>query len=117
MSNDTTCNGYTNWETWHTDLLIDNTESASEQAAALGKRCADIRAGLVKNKSYDPKRAADAFRHAFSRYGTQTRRYARENWPNEPVGEINWLEIAESHMDAADDERAYLERKAAEQNK
>ena len=117
MSNDTTCNGYTNWETWHTDLLIDNTESASDQAAALGKRCADIRAGLIKNKSYAPKRAADAFRHAFSRYGTQTRRYARENWPNEAVGEINWLEIAESHMDAADDERAYLERKAAEQNK
>jgi len=100
-------NGWTNWETWHTALLIDNDERMQSHAYALGKRCAAIRRGEVKGKVYNPKIAADAFRHAFSKAWTQTKRFARESWPNESLAPVNWLEIAESEMDNADSEAAY----------
>lgn len=110
MTNDTTYNGWTNWETWHTNLLIENTEATQKQATLLGKRCADIRAGLVKGKSYDANRAADAFHKAFSKAWTETKQFAQNNareigqgWA-EPLGSVNWREIAESHMDNADTE-------------
>lgn len=114
MTTDTTYNGYTNWETWHVGLLIDNEQATSEHAARLGARCADIRAGLVKNKAYDPKRAADAFKHAFSPQWTATKRHARESWPAEAMGAVNWLELAEGYMDTADEERAYVRKTDAQ---
>jgi hypothetical protein len=114
MTTDTTYNGYTNWETWHVGLLIDNEERTSNHAAALGKRCADIRAGLVKGKTYNAKRAADAFKKAFSAQWTATKRHAREQWPTEKMGEVNWLELAEGYMDTADEERNYVRPTDAE---
>ena len=115
METDKSYNGWTNWETWHTALLADNTESTEKQAVALGARCADIRAGRVKGKVYDPGRAAAAYKRILAGCWRETRTFARENarefgggW-REPLGTVNWLEIAESYMDEADLDRQYRE--------
>lgn len=101
-------NGWSNWETWHTALLIDNTEQAQKQAFALAQRCAAIKAGAVKGKAYDEARAVKAFRRAFSKFATETRKFHDENareigggWL-EPFGVVDWREIALNQIEGAE---------------
>lgn len=90
-------NGWTNWETWHVALWADNDRALCNRACALGKRCADIRAGQVKNKVYDVNRAIAAFKRALAPAWKETRTFARDNgWP---VGTVNWEEVAAHYID------------------
>ena len=98
MTPDTTYNGWTNWETWHTALVADNDVTIYRHATALGTRCGAIRAGTVKGKTYDPARAANAFKRALAPAWKITREFARSNWPTDALKAVNWLEVAEHFM-------------------
>lgn len=111
MDADKTYNGWTNWETWHTALLADNEEQSYKRATALAERCAAIRRGEVKNKVFDLKRAADAFKRLLAPQWKATRDFAKENarefgggW-GEPIDPPNWGEIAEHFMQTADENK------------
>jgi hypothetical protein len=94
-----TCNGWTNWETWHTVLVADNDEALYKQAHALGVRCFNIFAGTVKNKVYDQARADAAFKRCLAPAWKQTKNHARENWPTDKLEAVNWTEVARHYMD------------------
>ena len=98
---DNTYNGWTNWETWHTALVIDNDEPMSRQSWALACRCAAIKLGQVKGKVYDQTVATKAFRRQFSKAWTETKRFAQESWPGAPLDPVNWDEIAANAIDEA----------------
>jgi hypothetical protein len=102
MDTDTKYNGWTNWETWHTALVADNDEQLYKQASALGARCAAIKAGTVKGKVYDQAKASNAFKRALAPAWKQTKQHAADNWPTDKLESVNWDEVAEHYMDAAE---------------
>jgi hypothetical protein len=99
--------GYANWETWHVRLLAMNTETVCNQAMALGKRCLEFQRGNVKLHgevvAYEVSRAAAAFKRLLARETRETREYARQSWPGETPGTIDWQQIAESFIRAAEE--------------
>jgi hypothetical protein len=92
--------GWTDWETWHTKLIQDNDEALHNAVVGLARRCADIKAGRIKNKMYDHARATNAFKRVMADAWRETREFARTNgWT---VGRPNWSEIAESYIGEAE---------------
>ena len=99
--------GYANWETWHVRLLAMNTETVYDQAMELGKRCLAFQRGNVKLHgevvAFDLGRAAAAFARLRAPQARETREYARQSWPGETPGTIDWQQIAESFIRAAEE--------------
>ncbi len=76
-------NGWTNWETWHTALLIDNERDLYDKKVHLVKK----RASLTEFKS------------SLKKAETQTRKFAKEQWGNKEKFEtVNWKEIHSEMM-------------------
>ena len=75
--------GWTNWETWHTALLIDNERDLYE-----------IKVGLVKRKA-----PLSVFKSKLKRAETMTKKYAKDQWGDkEKFEKVNWKEIYDSMM-------------------
>ena len=76
-------NGWTNWETWHTALIIDNEYDLYEKKVELIKRNASL----------------SEFKEGLKKAETITRRYWKENSKENPEGwgktfdRVNWQEI------------------------
>ena len=75
--------GWTNWETWHTALLIDNEYDIYQKKVELVKK----KASLPEFKS--KLRVAE----------TKTRQYHKQQWPKDKFEEVNWKEIYDSAME------------------
>jgi hypothetical protein len=107
--------GYHNWETWHTKLLIDNEQDSYNQAQALGKR------GLYfqKKGDFNIDRLALAMKNAFSKQGKETTNYANENAsrPEDRAKTINWREIAQNYLDEAKENEEYEKKKSGGEQK
>lgn len=79
-------NGWTNWETWHTSLLIDNEYDLYQKKVE-----------LMKNKASLPQ-----FKSGLRKAETMTRKYWKENSKENPegwgksFGTVNWQEIYDS---------------------
>jgi hypothetical protein len=110
--------GWHNWETWHTKLLIDNDEPAYRQATALGKRGLEFE----KKGNFNIDRLALAFKNNFNKFYKQTADYANENakeigggW--HPAAQANWREIAQSYLDDAKENEDYEKKKSGGEQK
>ena len=77
-----TYEGYTNWETWHTSLLIDNEYDIYQEKVALVKKKASIGEFKLKLKKAE----------------IMTRKYHKENWKGEKFQPVNWQEIYDRDM-------------------
>lgn len=76
--------GWTNWETWHTALLIDNERDLYEKKVLLVKRKAPL----------------STFKSSLMKAETMTRKYAKEQWGDkEKFEKVNWKEIHEGAME------------------
>lgn len=105
--------GWHNWETWHTALLIDNDQQANNQAMALGKRGLHFQ----QKGNFNIDRLALAFKNNFNKFYKETADYAKQNAEDSPGGgwqppaQANWREIAENYMDRAKEEEDYAAKK------
>lgn len=82
-----TYQGWTNWETWHTALLIDNEEDLANKQSQLVKKKASV----------------NEFRNALKKAETDTKRFHYENRKANPEGwgkfeKVNWNEIHKNAM-------------------
>lgn len=75
--------GWTNWETWHTSLLIDN-----EYDIYLKK------VELVKSKA-----SLNTFKRGLMKAEVMTKRFHKQNFPGEKFDKVNWKEIYTSAME------------------
>lgn len=83
-----TYEGYTNWETWHTALLIDNEYDIYQKKVELVKK----KASLAE------------FRSKLKIAETKTRQYHKEQAKDNPEGwgkfePVNWKEIYDNSME------------------
>ena len=84
-----TYEGWSNWETWHTALLIDNERDLYEKKVS-----------LVKKKASLPQ-----FKKGLRRAETMTRQYHRESGWKDNDGKktkfekVNWKEIYDNMID------------------
>jgi len=81
-------NGWTNWETWHVALLIDNEYDIYQKKVELVKRKASI----------------TTFKNSLKKAETETRKLHRENAKNNPEGwgkfeRIDWKQIYSRAME------------------
>jgi len=94
-------NGYWNWETYYTDLIIDNSQVSKQLKNSLAARAAESSGGDVASINIDA--LANQFSRTFREQERQTKEFhdnnAREmpdsEWGTKPFEPVNWHEIAE----------------------
>lgn len=108
------CNGWSNWETWHTALVADNHIGLSNAARAMARACLKFEA---KGK-FDWTRAEAGFKRTLATAWAETKQFRLQNhrdygegWTL--TGKVNWREVAEHFMDAEREEAAYQAAKGA----
>ena len=106
-------NGWTNWETWHVNVLAENDEPTYRAGLAMAQACLKFKA----KGTFDLGRAVLGFKRTFHKAWMETKRFAHNNvleygggW-TEAVAP-NWQEIAEHWLDKAEEANAYAEKKA-----
>ena len=104
-TNDTTYNGWTNYETWLVNLWLDNDQGSQEMVQELAKEC-------VTN-AIDKGCDAESVRNdAAYELSQQIKEFHEENTPetvgvysdliSAALGAVNWFEIAEHYINEID---------------
>ena len=94
--------GWTDWETWHVNLLAENDEPTYRQGLAMAKACLKYEA----KGRFDMARAVQGFKRTFHTAWMETKAFAHANvveiggdW-TEAV-QPNWTEITEHWLEKA----------------
>jgi hypothetical protein len=94
-------NGYWNWETYYTVLLIDNSQVSKQLKTGLATRAAEASGGDVSKINIDA--LANQLARAFHEQESQTKKFYENNaiempdseWGTKTFEPVNWHEIAE----------------------
>ncbi len=105
--------GWANWETWHTMLLIDNTRESNDLFSRIGKNALKYKTKGTnrEGEAFNIERLALQCKRIFAPQGRETLEFARENerdygegWKTEG---IDWVEIAEHCVERAEEDAAW----------
>lgn len=108
MTNDTTYNGYTNYETWNVNLWIDNDQADQEFWIERATDCMRI-----ANRPVNDTFIGTPDERAAYMLSNELKEHFEENMPEvqgtyadlltAALGSVNWYEIAENLIAAAKD--------------
>ena len=88
MTGENKYNGWTNWETWHTVLLIDNERDIYEKKVALVKRKASLSEFRTQLREAEAKT---------KKYFNESKKENPQGWDGK-FGKVNWNEIYKNSM-------------------
>ena len=105
--------GYWNWETYHTDLLIDNEQQSQKIKRNLADNALKSAGGDVSKINVDA--LANQFARMFQKAYRETKEFSENNarempeseWATQPLQPVNWHEIAEHALTEASLEAEY----------